>query len=66
MRLYEKKTIFLRFLPQALLRRWPYAPAQKKILAENISILDGGKECKPSENKYIFLEDENFDIRFNS
>ncbi len=61
----KRKLFFIAFLAASAFAALVLCSCSKKILAENISILDGGKECKLSENKYIFLEDENFDIRFN-
>ena len=42
-----------------------FSSCSKNVLSENISIIDGENVYKLSETKYIFLEDENFDIRIN-
>ncbi len=61
----KRKKNFIALLVASVFAELVLCSCSKKVLAEDISIFDGGKEFKFSENKYIFLEDENFDIRFN-
>ena len=41
-----------------------FCSCTKNILSENVLIIDGGYSYRFSDKNYIFLDDENFDIRF--